>query len=150
MKNIHNRILSIIAGLVIASMMPVNADFTNLSWQSTSAMQATGSLHRSQVIDVDAQAYTYKIIPMTSTTSMMETGYIPTPFEWLEEEEEAAAIRRARKDFEIPGDTPPSVEYPVGEPWVLLLFAALAAAVIALRRRFVVHELNEINELQWS
>ena len=115
--------------------MPVNADMTTLQWQSTSALQTTGSVHQSRVIDVDAAEYRYKTLPMISTSTMMETGYIPTPFEWLEEEEEAAAIRRARKGFEIPGDTPPSEESPVGEPWVLLLFAALAAATITIRQR---------------
>ena len=36
-------------------------------------------------------------------------------------------------DIENPGDQ--SDEYPVGEPWVLLLFAAVAAIVIALRKK---------------
>jgi len=146
MKNIHNRILSVIAGLVMTSLMSVNADMTTLQWQSTSALQTTGSVHQSRVIDVDAAEYRYKTLPMISTSTMMETGYIPTPFEWLEEEEEeAAAIRRARKGFDTGSETGASEEFPLGEPWVLLLFAALAAAVIALRRRFVVHELKELN-----
>lgn len=32
-------------------------------------------------------------------------------------------------------DTPPANEYPVGEPWILLLFAATFAGVITLRRK---------------
>lgn len=32
-------------------------------------------------------------------------------------------------------DTPPANEYPVGEPWILLLFAATFAGVMTLRRK---------------
>lgn len=32
-------------------------------------------------------------------------------------------------------DTPPADEFPVGEPWILLVFALLFAGAVALRRR---------------
>lgn len=32
-------------------------------------------------------------------------------------------------------DTPPAQEFPVGEPWVMLVFAALAAGIIAYKRK---------------
>ena len=40
-----------------------------------------------------------------------------------------------RKDFGKPGEVGQSTESPVGEPWILLAFAAAFAAGIAFRRR---------------
>ncbi len=40
-----------------------------------------------------------------------------------------------RKDFGKPGEVGPSTESPVGEPWILLAFAAAFAAGIAFRRK---------------
>ena len=41
-----------------------------------------------------------------------------------------------RKDFYNPGDPGnQSNEYPIGEPWILAVFAALMAGVIALRKK---------------
>lgn len=37
--------------------------------------------------------------------------------------------------FILGPDTPPANQFPVGEPWVLLVFAALAAGVIAYKRK---------------
>ena len=37
--------------------------------------------------------------------------------------------------FILGPDTPPAQEYPIGEPWVMLAFAALAAGVIAYKRK---------------
>ncbi|MEE1095477.1 MAG: hypothetical protein UH084_02750 [Paludibacteraceae bacterium] len=37
--------------------------------------------------------------------------------------------------FILGPDTPPAQEFPVGEPWVMLVFAALAAGVIAYKRK---------------
>ena len=37
--------------------------------------------------------------------------------------------------FILGPDTPPAQEFPVGEPWVMLAFAALAAGVIAYKRK---------------
>ena len=40
-----------------------------------------------------------------------------------------------RRDKVLGPDTPPADESPVGEPWILLAFAAIFAGGIALRRR---------------
>ncbi len=37
--------------------------------------------------------------------------------------------------FILGPDTPPAQEFPVGEPWVMLVFAALAAGMIAYNRK---------------
>ena len=37
--------------------------------------------------------------------------------------------------FILGPDTPPAKQFPVGEPWVMLAFAALAAGVIAHKRK---------------
>ena len=37
--------------------------------------------------------------------------------------------------FILGPDTPPANQFPVGEPWVMLAFAALAAGVIAYKRK---------------
>lgn len=37
--------------------------------------------------------------------------------------------------FILGPDTPPAQEFPVGEPWVMLVFATLAAGIIAYRRK---------------
>ena len=37
--------------------------------------------------------------------------------------------------FILGPDTPPAQEFPVGEPWVMLVFAALAAGFIAYNRK---------------
>ena len=38
-------------------------------------------------------------------------------------------------DDETPGpDTPPGQEYPIGEPWILAIFAAAFAGVVAIRK----------------
>ena len=39
-----------------------------------------------------------------------------------------------RRDKITGPDTPPANEYPVGEPWILLLFAAAFAGVVAIRK----------------
>lgn len=45
-----------------------------------------------------------------------------------------------RREKILGPDTPPANEYPIGEPWVLLAFAAAFAGGIALRKRNRVRE----------
>ena len=40
-----------------------------------------------------------------------------------------------RKGFIIGPDTPPAEQYPIGDPWILLAFATLFAALIAWRKK---------------
>lgn len=101
--------------------------------QSTSAMQATGSMHQSKVTAVDAPQAQYTYLQMQSTSIMMETGEIPTPFS--DEEEGNGPKGNLRRGFDHGAESGQSDESPIGEPWVLLLFAAATAATIAIRHR---------------
>lgn len=49
--------------------------------------------------------------------------------------DEHFTITERKNGFIKPGDPNTSEESPVGEPWILLLFAAVAAAIVALRQR---------------
>ncbi len=101
--------------------------------QSTSAMQATGSMHQSKVTAVDAPQAQYTYLQMQSTSIMMETGEIPTPFS--DEEEGNGPKGNLRRGFDHGAESGQSDESPIGEPWILLLFAAATAATIAIRHR---------------
>ena len=112
-------------------LLPVGAQ--NRSWQSTSAMQQ-GSTHRFDIRAVDATNVTYKYLLMTSTSPLRAGEESPL----LVEEEEANAAHKGsiRRGFITPGDPgEQSDEYPIGEPWILLLFAAALAATTAIRLR---------------
>ena len=84
--------------------------------------------------------------PMQSAQVMPTTGYNGTvyaPFDASAPSEQSAVgennsskpkgnVRRGK----ITGpDTPPANEYPIGEPWVLVIFALAFAGVVALRKR---------------
>lgn len=129
--------------LIVCSLMlcmQAKAEFSMLEMQSTSAMQGTGSIHQSQIIAVEAPQMQYTYLPMQSTSTMMETGYIPTPF--ADEDPYSGhpgRPRRSKEPNEDVGDTNDESS-PVGEPWVMLLFAAAAGTTIAIRRRRIVAE----------
>ena len=131
MKTMNTNTIILIASMLIASVLPISAQ-TLLPMQSTSAMQQTGSQHQSQVREAYAPDVRYKLIPMRSTSTMMQVEVISTP--QFEEADPNPAIRRGRKGFDTGGESGRSDEYPVGEPYVLLLFAAACAAVTTLRR----------------
>ena len=91
-------------------------------WQ-TSTMQTSGSAYSSQVTAVGATA-----APSEATTT---SSYAPG---------RPGNIRRTEVntgDFDGTGDpeTGQSSQSPIGEPWVLAIFAAAFAAVIAVRQR---------------
>jgi hypothetical protein len=44
-------------------------------------------------------------------------------------------ISNRKNGFITPSDPNTSTESPVGEPWIMLIFAAAAAAIITLRKR---------------
>ena len=122
----------LIASLLVASLLPVSAQ-TILPMQSTSAMQQTGSRYELQVREAYAPDVRYKFIPMRSTSTMIEVPTISTP--QPEESEPDPAIRRVRRSFDNGAESGRSDEFPIGEPWVMLLFAAAGAGVIAWRRK---------------
>lgn len=47
----------------------------------------------------------------------------------------ARGLSGRRNAFENPSDPNPDPESPIGEPWIMLAFAAMAAVVITLRKK---------------
>ena len=126
-----HKIISVVAGMLLVCLLPVGAQ--NRSWQSTSPMQQI-STHTFEVRAAEAPVVTYKFMPMTST-SLLRAGE-ESPLLVEEESASAASGRNIRRGFITPGDPgEQSDEYPIGEPWILLLFAAALAATTAIRLR---------------
>lgn len=130
MKTMNTKSM-ILTVIILTLSMQVTAANTMLPMNSTSAMQGTGSRFRSNVIEVEAPQVKYTYLQMYSTSIMMETGEIPTPFSDAEEN----GYQGPRRGFDHGAETGQSDEYPIGEPWILLLFAAAAAATVAVRQR---------------
>ena len=135
MKTMNTKSMILTACILMISMQ-ATATFKPLDMYSTSAMQGTGSIHQPKVTAVDAPQAEFTYLQMQSTSIMMETGEVATPFS----DEEETGYHGPRKDFYHGGETGRSEEYPIGEPWILLLFAAAAAATVAIRRRRAVAE----------
>ena len=131
MKTMKHKIISVVAGMLLVCLLPVGAQ--NRPWQSTSAMQQ-GSTHRFDIRAVDEANVTYKYLLMTST-SPLRAGEA-SPLLVAEEEEANDTFKRSiRRGFDTGGETGKSDESPIGEPWILLLFAAALAATTAIRLR---------------
>ena len=124
MKDMKHRMISMVAGLLLAGLLPLAAQ--TQEWNSTSTLKGSGSGYQSQVTFVGAEKAT--LIPMTSTSAMMDTGDVPTPGSGT------STPNGQRRAFDVGGESGQSEESPIGEPWVLLLFAAAGAGVIAYRR----------------
>ena len=137
MKTMKYMTLILVASMIMISMN-ANAAYKHMPMQSTSAMQMVGSTHAAQVREAYAPDVKFRTLPMQSTSTMIETGYFPTPGS---DDNDASGIRRARKSFDTGADAEQSNEYPVGEPWILLLFAAATAATVAIRRRARVRQI---------
>ena len=126
----RHKIISVVAGMLLVCLLPVGAQ--DRSWQSTSAMQQ-GSTHKFDIRAVDEANVSYKYLLMTSTSPLRAGEESPL---LVEEEANAAHKGSIRRGFITPSD--PGVqsgEYPIGEPWVMLLFAAALAATTAIRLR---------------
>lgn len=132
MKTMKTNTIILIASMLIMCVQPLSAQ-TTLQWKSTSAIQDAHSGYTPRVIAVDAPEARYKFIPMQSTSTMMETGYVPTP----EIDSESTPKGTIRRGFDTGGESGQSEESPIGEPWALLLFAAATAGVMAYRQRKV-------------
>lgn len=129
MKTMKHRMISMVAGLLLASLLPLAANAQE--WHTTSTLKETGSDYNSQVTIVGAEKVS--LIPMRSTSTMMATCEVPTP---STESSTSTHNGGRRREFGRPGDPgDQSDEFPIGEPWVLLAFAAASAGVIAWRRR---------------
>lgn len=106
------RIIMIIMAVVLFAL-PTMAQ--QEQWQ-TSTMQSSGSAYSSQVTPVGATS-----APNEATTT---TSYAP------------GRPGTVKTGFITPGEGgSQSDQSPIGEPWVLAIFAAAFAAVIAVRRK---------------
>lgn len=131
MKTMRHITFSLVAGMLLACLLPVAAA-NILPMQSTSAMPSISSTHSAQVKAAYAPEVTFVRLPMQSTSIMMNTGTIPTPGDG---EPDLEMTSGPRKSFDTGGETGRGDEYPIGEPWILLLFAAAGTGVIAWRKR---------------
>jgi hypothetical protein len=101
-------LLIVLALLPLSFLMAQASDPFNSGMVSTSSsMMQTGSAYSSQISPVGA-------------TSPFETQYSPS---------------NRRGAFEKPGEANQSNDSPIGEPYVMVAFAALAAAAIYMWRR---------------
>lgn len=100
----------VVALLVSAPVTAQNAQ----EWQSTSVMQTSGSAYSSQVTEIGA----------TTVSSAVTTTESYSP---------ASGPNRAKK-FDTGGDSGQGPS-PIGEPWVLAVFALVFGGVIFLRRQ---------------
>ena len=104
-------------GLWVIGMLLVGMPTMAQDWQSTSAMQGTGSNYSSQVTEVGATG----VSDMATTTE----SYSP-----------AKAPSGPRREFGKPGETGQSDEFPIGDAVLpMLLCAAVFCGVIAIRRK---------------
>ena len=106
-----------VLGMLMACLVPAHAQSNIDQWQSTSAMQTSGSAYSPQVTTVGATA-----VPSEATT----TGASYSPGR-------PGTIKRG---FDTGGETGKSEESPVGDAVLpLMLMALVFCGVIALRRK---------------
>ena len=78
---------------------------------------------------VTAQSHSAAYIPFGNTTPSEATAQI------IDNQTHPAAIRGRQNGFPHPSDPDQSLESPVGEPWIMLIFAAVAAILITIRKQ---------------
>ena len=102
--------------IMAVALMALPAMAQQEQWQ-TSTMQTSGSAYSSQVTPVGAT-----VAPSEATTT---ANYAPN------------RPGQPRKSKDDPGEVEPFIDpgSPIGEPWVLAIFATAFAGVIAVRRR---------------
>ena len=84
---------------------------------------------QAQALAMTAQAYSAAYIPFGNTTPSEVTAQI------IDNQTHPAAIRGRQNGFPHPSDPDQSLESPVGEPWIMLIFAAAAAILVPVRKR---------------
>ena len=99
------------------------------STHSTHSANSTNSniSHTLPMLSVATQSTTYA--PFSNTTPSEVTAEV------INNTTQPAGVRGRQNAFTTPGDPDQSKESPIGDPWVMLLFAVLAAVVIRIRTR---------------
>jgi hypothetical protein len=114
--------LSIVAFFLLALCTPINAD----EFRSTSPYRVDSRFTDATLVS-----------PSASYQSYESTIYEP----FADDAPSSSSDNGARKiggrqnSFVDRPDTPPAPGSPIGEPWIMLAFAAMAAVVIALRKK---------------
>jgi len=84
------------------------------SWNSTSSMMQSGSSYSSQISPVGAENITYSSMDAPSGVSNRRNGFL-TPGDGV--------------------DPNTDTDSPIGAPYIMLLFAGVAATAVAVRRK---------------
>ena len=115
--------------LLLLFVVSVGAQANAQTFQSTSSYPMTQQSYQAQEVNQvgSYQAYESTIYePFTSATPSSNGSNAP------------AGITNRKNDFGNPENENPGTgptEYPIGEPWIMLAFAAMAAIVITLRKK---------------
>ena len=142
------RISKIVAVLLFISVPLKSTANPNLKSSSNGYVAPTS---------VGAQSYQYEpaSYQVTSTSSYSfgstyspaQTLYTPfsneTPGSQNNGSNGPARISNRKNGFENPSDPERDPESPIGEPWILLAFAAAAAGVVYIKRRSAVQEMSK-------
>ena len=122
--------LSIVALLLMVFHLPIKADV----FRSTSSYRVDARPMEATQVAPTTQYQTYESViyepfateaPSQYTDGGSESGSSSGP----------SKITNRKNGFVDRPDTPPAPGSPIGEAWVMLLFAAAAAIVIALRKK---------------
>lgn len=110
--NMKKFIMIMVLGALVACLVPTEANAQD--WQ-TNTMQGSGSAYSSQVTPVGAQNVEPQATTTTTRTSHQITG---------------------RRNFDTGGDSGQGPS-PIGSEWTLLLFVALAAGVMVMKKKVI-------------
>ncbi len=117
MKDMKNHFWNIFVAVLLLAAPAVAQDF-----RSTSAMTGSGSAYSPQVAPVGS------VQPMPVQSSVGSGLSSPSSRRRVEDEGISG-------DFDKPEDPNVSNQYPLGDGWILLAFAAVSAGIVFLRQR---------------
>ena len=131
-QHYHNTLtrLIIVALLLLGFSAPIHADV----FRSTSSYRVDARPMEATQVAPTTQYQTYESViyepfatetPSQYTDGGSESGSSSSP----------SKITNRKNGFVDRPDTPPAPGSPIGEPWIMLAFAAMAAIAIALRKK---------------
>ena len=131
-QHYHNTLtrLSIVALLLLGFSAPIHADV----FRSTSSYRVDARPMEATQVDPTTQYQTYE-------STIYEPFATETPSQYTDGGSESGSssgpskITNRKNGFVDRPDTPPAPGSPIGEPWIMLAFAAMAAIAIALRKK---------------
>ena len=118
-------------GASVAHSMKSNEEFSSAS---QSASSSSASIAHARALTAQLHKTTY--VPFSAATPSDITA------QQIDNQSQPAAIRGRQNGFPHPGDPDQSTESPVGEPWIMLIFAAIAALFVALRNKWLQQKIS--------